>query len=59
VAALGDHHWQVSKSAADSGVTSRIAILEREQRIEEIARMLGGVDITPTTRAHATEMLGR
>lgn len=59
VAALGDHHWQVSKSPTDSGVTSRIAVLEREERIEEIARMLGGVDITPTTRAHATEMLGR
>lgn len=59
VAALGDHHWQVSKSAVEGGVTSRIAVLEREQRIEEIARMLGGVDITDTTRAHATEMLGR
>jgi DNA repair protein RecN len=59
VAALGDHHWQVSKSAAEGGVTSRIAVLEREARIEEIARMLGGVDITSTTRAHATEMLGR
>lgn len=59
VAALGDHHWQVSKSAAEGGVTSRIAVLEPEQRIEEIARMLGGVDITDTTRAHAMEMLGR
>lgn len=59
VAALGDQHWQVSKSAMDAGVTSRIAILERADRIEEIARMLGGVDITDTTRAHAAEMLSR
>jgi DNA repair protein RecN (Recombination protein N) len=57
VAALGDQHWQVSKSAAEGGVVSRIAALEQADRVEEIARMLGGVDITDTTRAHAEEML--
>jgi len=58
VAAAADHQWQVSK-AAENGVTlSSIAVLDGEQRIEEIARMLGGVKITETTRKHAAEMLG-
>jgi DNA repair protein RecN (Recombination protein N) len=58
VAAAADQQWQVSK-AAENGVTlSRIAVLKGEQRVEEIARMLGGVKITETTRKHAAEMLG-
>jgi len=58
VAAAADHQWQVSK-AVENGVTlSRIAELDGEQRVEEIARMLGGVKITETTRKHAAEMLG-
>jgi len=58
VAATADWQWQVSK-AVENGVTlSRIAILEGERRVEEIARMLGGVKITETTRKHAAEMLG-
>ena len=45
--------------AAQNGVTlSHIAVLDGEQRVEEIARMLGGVKITDTTRKHAAEMLG-
>ncbi|MGE5028243.1 MAG: DNA repair protein RecN [Betaproteobacteria bacterium] len=58
VAAQGEHHWQVSKVARDGGVASSIRVLEREARIDEVARMLGGVDITETTRRHAAEMLG-
>ena len=58
VAAAADQQWQVSK-AVENGVTlSHITVLDREQRIEEIARMLGGVKITETTRKHAAEMLG-
>src|SRR3989338_4604099 len=58
VAAAADKQWQVSK-AAENGVTlSHIAVLDGEQRVEEIARMLGGVKITDTTRKHAAEMLG-
>ncbi len=58
VAALGKNHWQVSKQARDGQVLSRIEVLDPQQRIEEIARMLGGVEITATTRRHAAEMLG-
>ena len=58
VAAAADRQWQVSK-AVENGVTlSHIAVLDRQQRVEEIARMLGGVKITETTRKHAAEMLG-
>jgi DNA repair protein RecN (Recombination protein N) len=58
VAAAADRQWQVSK-AVENGVTlSRITLLDGKQRVEEIARMLGGVKITETTRKHAAEMLG-
>ena len=58
VAAQGGQHWQVSKFSQAGGVVSRIQVLEPTARIEEVARMLGGVDITDTTRKHAVEMLG-
>lgn len=59
VAAAADHQWQVSK-AVEQGVTlSHIAALDGESRIAEIARMLGGVKITETTRKHAAEMLSK
>jgi DNA repair protein RecN (Recombination protein N) len=58
VAAAADHQWQVSKATENGSTASRIAVLDGEQRVEEIARMLGGVKITETTRKHAAEMLG-
>jgi DNA repair protein RecN (Recombination protein N) len=48
----------VTKQAANGKVASRVNILGSTERIEEIARMLGGVKITETTRKHAAEMLG-
>lgn len=58
VAALGQHHLRVSKSLVDGQTLSNITPLNEPQRIEEIARMLGGLEITETTRLHAAEMLG-
>lgn len=58
VAAQGEHHLRVSKSVQNQQTLSRIEILPDSVRVEEIARMLGGVEITETTRKHATEMLG-
>ena len=58
VAALGRHHLQVSKSLVNGQTLSTIKPLDDVQRIEEIARMLGGLEITETTRMHASEMLG-
>jgi DNA repair protein RecN (Recombination protein N) len=58
VAAAAHHQWQVSKTAAGNGVRSEVHQLDRAQRVEEIARMLGGIKITETTRKHAAELLG-
>ena len=58
VAAMADHQWQVSKALTEGVTLSRIEVLDRDARIDEIARMLGGVNITETTRKHAAEMLG-
>ena len=58
VAAAADQQWQVSKSNAGSKVISRVTVLDAAARVEEVARMLGGVKITETTRKHAAEMLG-
>ena len=58
VAAMADAQWQVSKAAADGVTLSRIRVLKPAERVEEIARMLGGVKITDTTLKHAAEMLG-
>jgi len=57
VAALGHHHLQVNKSSNKNITTTQITNLSKEQRIEEIARMLGGVNITEQTRSHAKEMI--
>jgi DNA repair protein RecN (Recombination protein N) len=58
VAACADHQWQVSKAASKTKIASKVIALDAEQRVDEIARMLGGVKITETTRRHAAEMLG-
>jgi DNA repair protein RecN (Recombination protein N) len=57
VAACAHQHFKVSLQAIERGHTSRVAGLDRNARVEEIARMLGGVEITATTRKHAREML--
>ena len=58
VAACANWQWQVSKSAQEGAVRSRVVELDEDGRIEEVARMLGGVEITAITRQHAREMLG-
>ena len=58
VAACGEHHWQVSKQVIKGQTLSTIGILNTDQRIHEIARMLAGEEITETTTEHAKEMLG-
>lgn len=57
VAACADHHWVVSKHADKSGVASVVTPAMGEQRVAEIARMLGGERLSDTTHAHAREML--
>ncbi len=58
VASQAAQHFQVSKGTiADGRTVSRIAPLAAAERVEEIARMLGGLEITATTRKHARELL--
>jgi len=57
VAARANWQWQVIKSAQDGQLRSRVVALDDAARVEEIARMLGGVEITAITRQHASEML--
>jgi DNA repair protein RecN (Recombination protein N) len=57
VAALGNRHLRVSKLTDGSTTRTQVVPLEAEARVEEIARMLGGVSITDKARAHAAEML--
>jgi DNA repair protein RecN (Recombination protein N) len=57
VAAQAHQHLYVSKSHSIDVTSSHVHLLEEPQRIEELARMLGGVNITANTLAHAKEML--
>ncbi len=59
VAAAADQQWQVRKATAGGKLVSAVVALDAKARVEEIARMLGGVKITDTTRKHAAEMLGK
>ena len=59
VAALGHHHLQVSKTAEQDRTHSRIQVLDMEERVDELARMLGGIEITEQTLSHAREMIER
>ena len=56
VAACADAHFRVTKSGSGDGVRSELTQLSATERVEELARMLGGAAITAKTRAHAREM---
>ncbi len=57
VAALAAQHLRVSKTQEQGQTLSHIQPLDAAERVEEIARMLGGIELTETTRQHAKEML--
>jgi DNA repair protein RecN (Recombination protein N) len=59
VAALGDHHWQVSKSIQKDKTRSTVSALDAAARVDEIARMLAGEVITDEARAAASALLVR
>ncbi|MBC7469321.1 MAG: DNA repair protein RecN, partial [Ramlibacter sp.] len=58
VAACADHHLVVAKQSVGATVASSVAAVQGEQRVAEVARMLGGERLSGTTLAHAKEMLG-
>ena len=57
VAAQADQQWSVSKFGIEGRVKTMVSVLDQKARVEEVARMLGGTEITATTRKHAAEML--
>jgi DNA repair protein RecN (Recombination protein N) len=57
VAARGVQHLRVARQANGGFISSNIELLGADARVEELARMLGGLKITATTRQHAAEML--
>ena len=57
VAAQADWQWRVLKETENGETRSRLAVLDEAGRVDEIARMLGGENITETTRSHAAELL--
>ena len=57
VASQAHHHFRVEKIKETNNTTTNVVDLSSEERLEEIARMLGGMTITEQTRAHASEMI--
>jgi len=57
IAAFAQHHYRVEKQMENNRVTVAVEKLSEEGRVREIARMLGGVTITPITLRHAEEMI--
>jgi DNA repair protein RecN (Recombination protein N) len=57
VASKGHHHLQVQKQTVDGNTVTQIQILTADEKVQEIARMLGGLKITKQTLAHAKEMI--
>lgn len=57
VASLADQHFRISKVSDGKSTRTRVQGLGKDERIDELARMLGGVEITRKTLAHAAEML--
>lgn len=57
VASQADHHLRINKITDGKSTRTGVAALNQDERVEELARMLGGVEITRRTREHAAEML--
>lgn len=57
VACMSDHHYEIKKQVYNDRTSTSVTELTLEMRIEELARMLGGVEVTEKTKHHAQEML--
>lgn len=57
VASLADQHFRISKVSDGKSTRTRLHVLGKDERVKELARMLGGVEITQKTLDHAAEML--
>lgn len=57
IAAMGSHHYKVSKEETDEGTISRMTELSQQKRVQEIAQMLSGSDVSEAALANAKELL--
>lgn len=57
IACFGDKHYRVAKTVSDERTVTSVDVLSEAERLDEIARMLGGAELTKKTRTHAREML--
>ena len=57
VAAFADQHFAVQKEVVNNRTLSSVVALDKSERVEELSRMLGGVKVTTSSRAHAKELL--
>ena len=57
IAAMGDHHYLIKKMSDDSSTRTTVVPLSQEERLEELARLLSGTEITDSARAQAAELL--
>ena len=58
IAALGNRHYKISKNTSAALTETNVTLLDRDARIAEVARIIGGIDITDTVRSLASEMIG-
>ena len=59
MASQAHHHLRVEKQTVNKQTTSGVITLDENQRRQEIARMLSGLEVTEQSLAHADEMIGR
>ena len=57
VAAAADNQYLIQKQVQDGRTSTSVLPLDEDQRVEEVARMLGGVDLTKESLAHAKKMV--
>ena len=57
IAAMADHHFKIAKTAEKNTTVTSITELTKEEIIEELARLLGGEEITDTVRENAKELI--
>ncbi len=57
IAAFADGHYKVEKRTVDGRTVTRVRLLDADERVDEIARMLGGAKVTASAREHATALI--
>lgn len=59
VASMSDHHLLISKMSKNDRTTTQVKELKKEDKIDEIARMISGASVTELTRENAREMIAQ